>query len=54
MSLHLNLGAVVLHFERNQTTTPFRSVDEGERERKGTKRKQGQLRVTIGLGRPST
>ena len=40
MSLHLNLGVVVLHFGRDQTTAavPFRPVDEGERERrKGNK-----------------
>ena len=46
-SLHLNLGAIVLHFDRDQTTAavPFRSVDEGPgRERKGMKRKQGQLK----------
>ena len=53
----LNICAVVLHFDRDQTTAAvrFRSVDEGEREREGMKRKQEQLRiqnklVKIGLG----
>ena len=56
----LNICAVVLHFDRDQTTAavPFRSVDEGERERNGMKRKQEQLRIQIklvktGLGLPS-
>ena len=45
-SLHFNICAVVPHFDRNQTTAaiPLRSVVEGERERKGMKRKQGQLK----------
>ena len=31
MTLHFNICAIVLHFDRNQTTAavPFRSVDEG-------------------------
>ena len=42
----LNIRAVVLHFDRDQTraAVPFRSVDEGERERKGMKRKQEQIK----------
>ena len=47
----LKIGAVVLHFDRDQTTAavPFRSVDEGEREREGMKRKQEQLRIQINI-----
>ena len=47
----LNIGAVVLHFDRDQTTAavPFRSVDEGERGREGMKRKQEQVRIQIKL-----
>ena len=47
-SLHI---CVVLHFDRDQTraAVPFRSVDEGERERKGMKRKQEQVRIQIKL-----
>ena len=38
------IAAIVLHSDRDQTTAgvPFRSVDQGERERKGVKRKQEQ------------
>ena len=47
----LNICAVVLHFDRDQTTAavPFRSVDEGERGKKGIKRKQEQLKIQIKL-----